>query len=144
MMRLQSVHAHMTQRRVDAGEHFTIAADGSRPQLLFGIVHEPLFRKLGKLDIAVKNLTVSALFLEKHSLPVEFLLQLALGHARFGCPCQVTAYLFAVQIVATGNGYLVAVAALLDCCHGQTSFSISRFRISSAISSKDFFARYIR
>ena len=123
VMRLQLVKANMADCGIDARHEQAIPRNCRRPQLLFSVVREPLFRKLGKLDITVQNLTVSALLLEQHRLPVEFLLQLALGHARLGCPCQVTAYLFAVQVIAARNRYFVAVAALLDGCHGQSSFS---------------------
>ena len=141
MMRLQPVYAHVSQCCIDAPDQLTIPGNSRRPQLLFRVLREPLFRKLGKLDITVQNLTVSALLLEQHGLPVELLLNLALCHARLGCPCQVTAYLFAVQVIAARNRYLVAVAALLDGCHGQSSFSVNRFRISSIIASNDCFAQ---
>ena len=122
MMRLQPVHAHVSQCCIDAPDQLTIPGNSRWSQLLFGIVREPLFRKVGKLDIPIEHLTVAAFLLEQHGLPVEFFLDLPRCHARLGCPCQVTAYLLAVQVVAARNRYFVAVAALLDGCHGQSSF----------------------
>ena len=46
------------------------------------------------------------------------------SHARLGLPCQVTAYLFAVQVVAARNRYFAAVAAFFDGGHRLNKFNI--------------------
>ena len=121
MVRAQFIQPDMSDCRQCAFERPPIPRNSRWSQLLFGIVREPLFRKLGKLHVAVQNLTVSALLLEQHGLPVKLFLDLPCRHAVLGFPCHAAAYLLAVQIIAAGNRYFVGVAAFFDGGHRITS-----------------------
>ena len=84
-------------------------------------LHEQL-GKLLKTDTAVTDIAVLDLLFKQHSLPVQFLLELALRHARSRHPRHVLAQLLPIDVVAGGDGYLVAFALLFYRGHCIFSF----------------------
>ena len=63
-MRPKFVHADMTDCRQHPLDKVSVSGDRGRPKLLLRIVPEPLFGKVGKLDIAVQNLPAAAFLLK--------------------------------------------------------------------------------
>ncbi len=62
-----------------------------------------------------------ALFLEQHFLPLKFLLDLPLGHSRFGSPRLRLDDLLALCVIAAAHPNRVAAASFLNCCYSKPS-----------------------
>ena len=113
-----AVDAQVAELLLNDRRHFAVALDRFLFQVHLGVRLEEGLDELAELDAAgVSSLTGFTLLLKQDRLPLDFFVDLILGHAGIGCVCHRLADLFAVDIVAAGHHDEVTVVALSDGRH---------------------------
>ena len=117
MAGLQVLQLDMADGPIDYSHLLFISEGGSFLQVGPSILLQKDLRKIHQPDVAVLGHLMPHPLLEERGLPVQGLLDLALGHARLRRPGHLLPDLLAADIISIGHSDPVAVPPFFNCGH---------------------------